>query len=203
MPPLDHWGIFYMEEHEVSAIRLRDTILFEFRDSFKYACPAPLMFKIQQCDDLEEQRSAWQRELEAYASSSVVLLVFLIDGRKQKNSLYEQIKTFLTIQKGIPSQCVLVSSLNPKRLNLMNANAKNVSKQLIMQICAKIGGTPWAVAPMPYNDLPTIVCGLDVKKSKFSNQRVVSLVVSRDQNFCNYVQRAFVLQQKGNMEFDY
>jgi aubergine-like protein len=31
-----------------------------------------------------------------------------------------------------------------------------------MQICAKIGGEPWAIDKIPFSDKPTMIVGLDV-----------------------------------------
>lgn len=41
-------------------------------------------------------------------------------------------------------------------------NVRSICNKILIQICAKVGGEPWAVNELPYFDKPTMVCGMDV-----------------------------------------
>lgn len=41
-------------------------------------------------------------------------------------------------------------------------NVRSICSKILIQICAKIGGEPWAMNNLPYLDDFTMVCGMDV-----------------------------------------
>lgn len=54
-----------------------------------------------------------------------------------------------------------------------------------MQICAKVGGEPWAIDKLPFTSIPTIVVGIDVlnKSGKF----IIGCCATFNNTFTKYV----------------
>lgn len=50
---------------------------------------------------------------------------------------------------------------------------RSICNKILIQICAKIGGEPWAMNDMPFFDKPTMICGLDVCSKVGSNKKSV------------------------------
>jgi aubergine-like protein len=53
-----------------------------------------------------------------------------------------------------------------------------------MQICAKIGGEPWAVDNMPFTKQPTMVVGLDVYNK--NGQSIIGCCSTLNSTFTRY-----------------
>ena len=56
----------------------------------------------------------------------------------------------------MPSQVVLSNTLSRGK------NVRSICNKILIQICAKIGGEPWAVSELPLFEKPTMICGMDV-----------------------------------------
>lgn len=54
-----------------------------------------------------------------------------------------------------------------------------------MQICAKVGGEPWAVDSMPFTSVPTVVIGVDVYNK--GNKSIVGCCASFNNTFTKYI----------------
>ena len=83
--------------------------------------------------------------------------VFVLGGPKKKGKFYNEIKSLLIGSKPVPSQVVLASTLKNDR------SVRSICNNILMQICAKVGGIPWAIVGMPFTSEPTRVVGIDLK----------------------------------------
>ena len=54
-----------------------------------------------------------------------------------------------------------------------------------MQICAKVGGEPWAVDKMPFTSIPTMVVGLDIYKK--SGKSIIGCCATFNNTFTKYI----------------
>jgi len=54
-----------------------------------------------------------------------------------------------------------------------------------MQICAKLGGEPWAIDKLPFVSVPTIVVGIDVYKK--NGKGIVGCCASFNNRFTKYL----------------
>lgn len=54
-----------------------------------------------------------------------------------------------------------------------------------MQICAKVGGEPWAIDKLPFVNIPTMVIGIDVYNK--SSKTIISCVGSYNDRFTKYL----------------
>ena len=57
--------------------------------------------------------------------------------------LYNDLKRLLFTDRPVPSQVVLVKTLNGKGL-------RSICNKILVQICAKVGGIPWAIDRLPF-----------------------------------------------------
>ena len=53
-----------------------------------------------------------------------------------------------------------------------------------MQICAKVGGEPWAIDRMPFTSVPTMIVGIDVYKK--SGKSIVGCCATFNNTFTKY-----------------
>jgi aubergine len=61
-------------------------------------------------------------------------------------------------------------------------NVRSICNKILIQICAKIGGEPWAISDMPFFDKPTMICGIDVyNKVGNSSRSIMAFTASINQ----------------------
>jgi len=109
----------------------------------------------------------WERELRENLSPSVKCIVLLLPGQKGKAPLYDDLKRLLLKDIPVPSQVVLTNTIAKGK------NVRSICSKILIQMCAKIGGEPWAIDNLPYFDDVTMVCGLDVYHNTGSNQKSI------------------------------
>lgn len=80
----------------------------------------------------------------------------------------------------IPSQVILTSTIQAGK------NLRSIINKVLIQVCAKVGGTPWSVSDIPFMDQPTMIVGVDIlhkncmkQKSLFSFCATVNRNASR------------------------
>ncbi len=65
----------------------------------------------------------------------------------------------------------------------------------MIQICAKIGGEPWAVDEMPFTNCPTMVCGVDSFKSN-CKASILAFTSTFNKTFTRYISTAKILDEE-------
>ncbi|XP_019512711.1 PREDICTED: piwi-like protein 4 isoform X1 [Hipposideros armiger] len=93
-----------------------------------------------------------------------VQLVMCILPSNQQSYYYDSIKKYLSSDCPVPSQCVLVQTLNKQGMMM------SVASKIAMQMNCKLGGELWAVE-IPLKSL--MVVGIDVCKDAFNKGMVV------------------------------
>ena len=83
-------------------------------------------------------------------------MILLIPGNRGRSQLYHDLKKLLLEDIPVISQVVLTGTINYAH------NLKAIVSKILAQICAKIGGVPWAVDHLPFTEKKTMFCGLDV-----------------------------------------
>jgi aubergine-like protein len=84
-------------------------------------------------------------------NQSSTACVIIIPGRKKQGRHYDEIKRYLLQNIPVPSQIVLSLTMNGK-------NLQSIVFKIFVQICAKIGGIPWAIKDLPFaSHGPTMV----------------------------------------------
>ena len=82
--------------------------------------------------------------------------MLILPGAKGKAPLYDDLKRLLLKDLPVPSQVVLANTISRGK------NVRSICSKILIQICAKIGGEPWAISDMPFFERPAMVCGIDV-----------------------------------------
>lgn len=65
-------------------------------------------------------------------------------------------------------------------------NLRSIITKLYVQVCAKIGGVPWAIDDLPFSDRPTMVVGLDCYCKPGMGFKIYSLVGTLNPTFSAY-----------------
>lgn len=149
-PSLSKWGIFYCENDTKTAKSFIDTMGKCF-DTIQYDSNRPREFAIRGNNFRE-----WEKTLRDNLNPEVQCVVLLLPGAKGKAPLYDDLKRLLLKDLPVPSQVVLSNTISRGK------NVRSICSKILIQMCAKIGGEPWAVSDMPFMDDVTMVCGLDV-----------------------------------------
>lgn len=64
---------------------------------------------------------------------------------------------------------------------------KTICNKLLVQINAKVAGTPWCMDDMPFTHEPTMVVGIDVYHcTKMGKKSMLAFVATYDKNLCKY-----------------
>lgn len=109
------------------------------------------------------------------------MVVLLLPGQKGKCTLYDDVKRYLLEEVPIPSQVVLVGTIAKGK------NLRSIVSKVLIQMNAKVGGTPWAVDNLPFMNEPTMICGMDVFHSTaLGKKSVLALTASMNQHATTY-----------------
>jgi aubergine len=120
-------------------------------EQINYSAQQPREFPIR-----SNRFQDWERTLKDNLNPSVRCVVLLLPGAKGKAPLYDDLKKLLLKDIPVPSQVVLANTISRGK------NVRSICSKILIQMCAKIGGEPWAIEKLPYFDLPSMVCGLDI-----------------------------------------
>ena len=77
-------------------------------------------------------------------------------AKRRALPIYDDCKKFLLTKCPIPSQVILIPTITAGK------NLRSIINKILIQVCAKVGGTPWSVTDFPFIDQPTMVVGIDV-----------------------------------------
>ena len=124
---------------------------------------------------------AWIKALQAQLNDGVQMVVLILPGAKGKSQLYDDIKRFLLTEYPIPSQVVLAQTISRGK------NLRSIISKVLIQMCAKLGGIPWAVDKLPFMDKPTMICGMDVfHATNLGKKSVLALSCSMNNSATTY-----------------
>lgn len=106
------------------------------------------------------------------------MVLCILGGAKGKGIFYNEIKRYLFSRMSIPSQIILVSTI------MKGKNLRSIINKVLMQICAKVGGEPWAIDLMPFVDVPTCVVSVDFYDK--GSHPVMAVVISINKTFSRF-----------------
>lgn len=116
---------------------------------------------------------AWINALRDQLNEGVQMVVLILPGSKGRCNLYDDVKKFLLTEFPIPSQVILTSTIQRGK------NLRSIISKVLIQMNAKLGGTPWAVDNLPFMKEPTMICGMDVFHSTaLGKKSVLALTAS-------------------------
>lgn len=135
---------------------------------------------------------AWIRALKEQLNEGVQMVVLILPGSKGKCMLYDDVKRFLLTEYPIPSQVILTSTIQRGK------NLRSIISKVLIQMNAKVGGTPWAVDNLPFMKEPTMICGMDVFHSTaLGKKSVLALTASMNQSATTYWSTSVIQDEIG------
>ncbi|CAF5003947.1 unnamed protein product, partial [Rotaria socialis] len=135
--------------------------------------------------ELQNDRpETYLKALEQYCLNQQYNLVLCVLSNNRKDR-YDALKKFLCMDTAVPSQMVLLKTLN-KRGQLMS-----VATKIGIQISAKLGGEIWSV-PIPSKSL--MVIGIDSYHDKKRKQVSVAAFVATTNPQCTSYYSRIVMQ---------
>jgi aubergine-like protein len=186
-PALRTWAIFVGDRDKEIANLLIST-MGAVLQQFGWEGATPEVFPVKGAMNA----SAWTRELKAKLNPSVQAVVLLLPGSKGKNTLYDDVKSYLLSEFPVPSQVVLCNTISKPK------NLRSIVTKILIQINAKIGGIPWTVDNLPFMDQPTMVCGLDVFHSTaLGKKSVLALTASVNNSATKYFSTSVIHSEVG------
>ncbi|XP_016062212.1 PREDICTED: piwi-like protein 4 isoform X1 [Miniopterus natalensis] len=111
---------------------------------------------------VQESPAAFFGAIQKHVDPDVQLVMCILPSTQQ--NYYESIKKYLSSDCPVPSQCVLVRTLNKQGIMM------SIAAKIAMQMTCKLGGELWAVE-IPLKSL--MVVGIDVCKDAFNKGMVV------------------------------
>lgn len=149
-PRIRKIGVFACKRDMEACQTFMDT-LKKCVETFNYPMDQPKQFLIdgKNFDD-------WEYMFKKNLDPSVQAVILLLPGRKKSAPFYDSCKHYLLTKCPIPSQVVLIPTITSGK------NLRSIVNKILIQLCAKVGGTPWSVTDLPFVDKPTMVVGIDV-----------------------------------------
>lgn len=80
----------------------------------------------------------------------------------------------------------------------LDRGLRSVVNKILMQMCAKIGGEPWAIDKLPFVSVPTMVVGIDVYNK--SGKSIIGCCASFNNRFTKYL--SIVKQEAQGRDLD-
>jgi aubergine-like protein len=74
---------------------------------------------------------------------------------------------------------------------------RSVINKILIQICAKVGGEPWAIDKLPFTKCPTMLVGIDAYNK--GNKTIVGLCASYNPTFTKYISIPKIVDQGQNL----
>lgn len=91
-------------------------------------------------------------------TSNMQLAILILPGRNGNSPIYAATKKVCLEERPVPSQIVLSGTLSRGK------NIASIMSGILIQINAKIGGTPWVIRDIPLSNVPTMLISLETVK---------------------------------------
>lgn len=175
-PKITKLGIFVSKRDQEAAQVFID-MLKKCIAEFNYPMQKPREFIIEG-SDFQDWEASFKRHLD---TSVQAVILILPDNKKNNAALYNACKHFLIKACPIPSQAVLASTVTKGK------SLRSIVNKILVQLCAKVGGTPWMVSDLPFVDKPTMLVGIDIyTRMKDRRSSILSYVATVNNRFSRY-----------------
>lgn len=134
-----------------------------------------------------------KQAIEKNLSQQVTACIWILPGAKGNGLLYKEIKTKLINECPVPSQMIVGRTISAGK------NLRSIITKLYIQVCAKIGGIPWAINDLPFSNEPTMVIGMCHYKKSGSKFGIYSVVATTNPTFSKYWSSS--VQASGNLSY--
>jgi aubergine-like protein len=203
-PAITKWMIF-STARDSQATDVLMTTLQQVQKSFNYQLAAPVSIIVR-----GTQFKDWEEAISSNIKPDCQVVVLVIPGAKGKGFIYNDVKRLLCCRFPIPSQVILSSTLTKRKfISLFNLfflttdcyfiiflfkfyltfilakGVRSVVNKILIQICAKVGGEPWAIDKLPFTGAPTMVVGIDVYNKH--GKTIIGCCGTTNRTFTKYV----------------
>lgn len=110
----------------------------------------------------------------------VTACVWVMPGPRKNGTYYKEIKTQLINGYPVPSQMIVAKTIGAGK------NLRSIITKIYVQICAKVGGVPWAMNDLPFSQRPTMIMGMCHYRKSGSKFGIYSLVATTNPVFSTY-----------------
>lgn len=174
-PRLAKWMVISTERDEQTCQSFVEMLKGQVAGSFKYQIANPHILKTRGPNYKE-----WEDKIcdVLNKNNDVTLVVLVLPGGKGKGINYSELKRLLINKYAVPSQVALASTLSKPK------GVRSVVNKILMQICAKVGGEPWAVDALPFTNAPTMVVGLDMYNK--GDKTIIGCCATYNNTFTKY-----------------
>jgi aubergine-like protein len=145
-------------------------------DQMKITCESFVPIEISDFRNFEQIKQAAMANL----TPQVTACIWILPGNKKNGQHYDSIKRLLINTLPVPSQMILAKTIGSSR------NLRSIITKMYIQVCAKIGGVPWAISELPFSQSPTMIIGLDVFSKLGGIAPVYSIVATNNNSFSTY-----------------
>jgi aubergine-like protein len=174
-PQIKSMAIIHSSRDEAAAKSFIENLVLA-RGSFNYPMDKPRIIRVE-----GNQFRDWEKVLQTSELQKDDAVILIIPGNRGKGPLYSQLKKLLITNLPIPSQIILSGTITKGK------NLRSIVNKILIQICAKIGGEPWAIDNMPCTNQPTMVCGIDTFSKKGKDAKtILGLTASFNRTFTKY-----------------
>ena len=174
-PRIRKIGVFYNNRDKEACKAFMDT-LKKCVETFNYPMDQPKEFAVDG-KGAEDWDYAFQKNLDP----SVQAVILLLPGKKKSSPYYDSCKHYLLTKCPIPSQVILVPTIT------VGKNLRSIVNKILIQICAKVGGTPWSVTNFPFIDKPTMIVGIDVfHQASMKGNSLLAYCATVNRHFSRY-----------------
>ena len=162
---------------------------------FEYKCNKPLEVMIKGDD---RKPDSWINTIKDLVDEgNLDVIICIAPGRKGSSPIYENLKYFLQTEINIPSQVILAETIKKNFKSL-----RNIMKNVMIQICAKIGDIPWGFKELPLMNEPTMIIGMDVWHRVGKHKKsVLGFVASLDKYVGKYYSASVSQGEKQEIAF--
>ena len=175
-PELKRVAIFYSKREDQENVNRFTDYLKQSCETFNYPLDKPRLFPIEG-RDLRD----WEKAFEENLKCNVQAVILILPGKKKNCPFYTDCKKLLLTKYPIPSQVVVSSTIASGK------NLGSIVNKVLIQLCAKVGGTPWSISNLPFFDKPTMIIGTDiVHKANMKNKSILSFCGSVNRHLSRY-----------------
>lgn len=174
-PRIRKIGIFVSKRDKEACKAFIDT-LKKCVETFNYPMDQPREFVVDG-KNYEDWESVFKKNLDP----TVQAVILLLPGNKKSSPFYDSCKHYLLTKCPIPSQVVLISTITTGK------NLRSIVNKILIQLCAKVGGTPWSISEFPFVDKPTMVVGIDVfHQTSMKKNSLLAYCATVNKHFSRY-----------------
>lgn len=146
------------------------------------------------CEDFSNDKDLIDKIKDLDNSKPIDLLLVIISGPKQNNRTYNEVKQLTLSEIQIPTQIVNVQTISKGK------NLRSIINRILMQINWKVGGAPWGISDIPYDE-PMMIMGLSIwKKNQKSQHSILCCTSTVNRRLNQYI--TICKEVKGDDSYD-